>query len=102
MTRSGSWSPTLTELNSRSAIVKTLISVAATPRKGGVGLLYYFAVLIGHDVLGHDDVGAERVPHRVNVHVAIEAITGLDGPDELQFLVDLDDLGVLNADVGRG
>src|ERR1700682_1960800 len=103
MTFSGSLSPTLTELNSRNAIVEATFSIfLTTARKGRVGLLNYFTVLVGHNVLGHDDVRAERLPNRVDVDIAIEAIAGLDRLEELQLLVDLHDLGVLDADVGVG
>src|SRR5215213_9938153 len=104
MTFSGSWSPTFTESNSRSAMVKaTFFSLfARTARESRVGLLHDVTVLVGDDVLCHDDVGAERPPNGVHVHVTVEPVTGLDRLVKLQLLVDLDDLLVLDADVGVG
>src|ERR1700750_1913859 len=95
MVRSGNSSPTLTELNSRSAIVEATLSVLlTTPRERGVRLLYYFAGLITDDVLCHDDVGAVRLPNRVHVHIAIQLVAGLNRSVDGQLLIDLDDLAV--------
>src|SRR3954466_15690509 len=102
MTFSGSLSPTFTESNSRSATVEaTFFSLfTRSARKGRIGLLHDVTVVVGDDGLGHDDVGAEGLPNRVHVHVAVELIACLDRHVELQLLVNLDDLGVLDADVG--
>src|SRR5436309_1330998 len=100
MTFSGSWSPTFTESNSRNAIVKaTHFSILrGTARQGRIGFLHHVTLLVGDDVLGHDDVGAERAPNGMHVHVAVQAVAGLDGCEILQRLVDLDDLLVLDPD----
>src|SRR6187399_347428 len=98
---SGNSSPTLTESNSRSAIVEATLSVFfTTPRKGGVGLLDYFAILVGDDVLGDDDVRAVRPAIVVRVHVAVQPVTHLDRVVERQYLVNLNDLLVVDTDAG--
>src|SRR5215208_2217994 len=104
MVFSGSWSPTFTESNSRSAMVKaTFFSLfARTTRESREGLLHDVTGLVGDDVPGHDDVGPERPPNGVHVDVAVEPVTGLDRLVNLQLLVNLDDLGVLDADVSVG
>src|SRR5258705_13016269 len=102
MTFSGSWSPTFTESNSRNAIVEaTLFSILrGTTRQSCIGFLHDVTLLVGDDVLGHDDVGAERAPNRMHVDVAIEPVARHDRREELDLLVDLDDLLVLDADIG--
>src|SRR5258705_13408920 len=102
MTFSGSRSPTFTESNSRSAIVETtLFSLySSTTGQGRIGFLHHVTVLVRDDVSRHDDVRAERLPNRVHVHIAVEAVAGHDRLDELQLLGDLDDLCVLDPDVG--
>jgi hypothetical protein len=101
MIRSGISSPTLTELNSRSAIVEATLSVFLTsPGQRRVGLLYYLAVLVGDHVFGDDDVGAVRLAHRVHVDIAEQMVAGVDRVQELELLVDLDDLAVGEVDVG--
>src|SRR3954468_11383400 len=104
MTFSGSRSPTFTESNSRNAIVEaTLFSLfSGTARQSRIGLLHHVTRMVGDDVLGHDDVGAERLPYRMDVDIAVEPIAGDDRLHELEFLVDLDDLRVLDADIGAG
>src|SRR6202011_1439513 len=102
MTFSGSVSPTFTESNSRNAIVEaTFFSLySRATGQGRIRLLDHFTGFVGHDVLGDDDVRAERLPNRVHVHIAVQLVAGLDRLQELQLLVDLDDLGVLDSDVG--
>src|ERR1700710_823973 len=102
MTRSGSWSPTFTELNSRSAIRKALSRFIGTTREGRVRLLHGLTLVVGDDVLGDDDVGAVRLPDRVHVHVAVQPVACVDRTQELELLVDLHDLLVLDSDVGVG
>src|SRR6478735_12207023 len=104
MAFSGSRSPTFTESNSRSAIAEaTLFSqFARTTGKGRVRLLHDVTLVVGDDVLGHDDVGAVRLPDRIHVHVAVQLVAGMDRLDELEQLVDLDDLHIGDADVGAG
>src|SRR5882757_9973699 len=100
MTFSGSWSPTFTESNSRSAIVEATFPVfARTAREGRVGLLNYLALVVRDDVLGHDDVGTEGLSDRVHVHIDVELVALHDRLQELQFLIDLDDLLVRDRDV---
>src|ERR1700748_2369267 len=102
MTRSGSWSPTCTELNSRSAIRKALSALIRSTRQGRVRLLDRLAGLVGDDVLGHDDVGAVRLANRVHGDVAVQPVARVDRTHELELLVDLHDLRVLEGDVGVG
>src|SRR5882757_5033656 len=104
MTFSGSRSPTFTESNSRSAIVEaTLFSILrGTARQGCIRFLHDVTVLVGDDVPGHDDVGTKRPPNRVHVDVAVELVARDDRLEEPELLVDLDDLRVLDADVGAG
>src|SRR3977135_1371056 len=96
MTFSGRVSPTFTESNSRNAIFEaTFFSLCSRATgQGRIRLLDHFAGFVGHDVLCDDDVGAERLPDRVDVHIAVQLVAGLDRLEELQLLVDLDDLGV--------
>src|SRR5258707_14603106 len=102
MTFSGSRSRTFTESYSRRAIVEaTLFSLySSTTRQGRIGFLHHVTVLIRDDVSRHDDVRAERLPNRVHVHIAIQQVARHDRLEELQLLVDLDDLCVLDPDVG--
>src|ERR1700712_349663 len=103
MVRSGNRSPTLTELNSRSAIAEATFSIfLTTPGERRVRLLYDGAVLVGDDVLGDDDVGAMGLTNRVKVDIAVELVAGLNRALERQLLVDLDDLLVHDADIGIG
>src|SRR6478752_6246157 len=102
MTRSGSASPTFTELNSRRAIREAPSAVVRTTRQGRVALLDHFAGLVGDDVLGHDDVGPVCLPDRMHGYVAVQPVARLDRQHELELLVDLDDLGVLDPDVRVG
>src|SRR3954449_13409957 len=99
MTFSGSWSPTFTESNSRSAIVEATSFSIGTTGKGRVGLLNGLAPVVGDDVLGHDDVRTERLSNRVHPYVAVERVALPDRLQELQLLVDLDDLFVGDRDV---
>src|ERR1700710_1274571 len=102
MIRSGSWSPTFTELNSRSAIRKALSAVVRPTRKGGVGLLYGLTLVVGDDVLGDDDVGPVRLTVGVDVDIAVQPVARVDRTQDLELLVDLHDLRVLDADVCVG
>ena len=102
MVRSGKSSPTLIELNSRSAIVEATLSTLVTPPgERRVVLLDYVTVGIGDDVLGHDDVGAVRLPDLMEVHVAVKLVTCDDRFVEFQHLIHLNDLFVGDPDAGR-
>src|SRR5690606_10147326 len=78
MTFSVSLSPTFTESNLRRAIGKTLSSLIGTPSQGRVCLLDDLAGLVRDDVLGHDDVGAERLPDRMHADLTVELVAGAD------------------------
>ena len=54
---------------------------------------------LGADVAGDDDVGAEPLDDRLDVHGPGQPVAGLDRPVEDELLVDLDDLHGLQADV---
>ena len=54
---------------------------------------------VGADVAGGDDVGAEPLVDRLDVHGPGQLVTDLDRPVEEELLVDLDDLHGLHADV---
>ncbi|SLH82918.1 Uncharacterised protein [Mycobacteroides abscessus subsp. abscessus] len=70
---------------------------AAAAHQRGVGGEHQLVVLGGDDVLGDDDVAAERLPERVQVHITGQLVADLDRPVELQDLVGLHDLAQVVA-----
>ena len=60
--------------------------------QGGVGLQHQLAVLVGADVAGDDDIGTEALVDALDVHGAVQDVTGRNRLVVNEFLVHLNDL----------